>query len=297
MVKMLLTLLGGILAASTTVAATDTTSFNWKSVTPTADLQYHNCYGEYKCARLKLPLNWLDKTDKRTVAIAMIKLPATVSDNDASFGGSVFTNPGGPGNPGIQFMLARANQLRTMIDNNRHYEIVSFDPRGIGLSTPQSQCFQSALARDSMTLQLRGAGSLDQGTNALRYNHAIRESYADICQESDEEYGEIMGYTGTASVARDMVAMVDKIDELRKKTSKREEVTERDTKTKPDLPRLQYIGFSYGTILGNYFASMFPGRVGRVVLDGVSNAYDYSNGPVSVTHLPLRSSTNCHHPC
>ncbi|KAH8670493.1 TAP-like protein-domain-containing protein [Ilyonectria robusta] len=285
MVKMLLALLSGIIAASTTVKAADTTPFNWKSITPTADLQYRNCYGKYKCARLQLPLDWLNTTDKRTVAIAMTKLPATVSDNDASFGGSVFTNPGGPGIPGIPFMLARANQLRTMIDNNRHYEIVSFDPRGIGFSTPQSQCFQSALARDSMALQLRGAGSLDQGNHALRYNHAIRESYADLCQESDEEHGEIMGYAGTASVARDMVAMVDKIDELRRKTSKREEVTERGEKTKPDLPRLQYIGFSYGTILGNYFASMFPGRVGRMVLDGVSNSYDYSKGPGWLTSL------------
>ncbi|KAF7550097.1 hypothetical protein G7Z17_g5934 [Cylindrodendrum hubeiense] len=275
---MLIALLGAILTVSTTVAATDTSSFNWTSITPTTDLQYHDCYDEYRCARLEVPLNWLDEVDNRTAAIAIMKLPATVPDHDASFGG--------PGGSGVKSMFTMAHQLRTMIDNNRHYEIVSYDPRGIGFSTPRSQCFQSALARDAMTLQLRGAGGLNQGINALRYNHAIMDSYAEICQESDEAYGEIMGYAGTASVARDMVAMVDKIDELRIKASKRSEIRERGKKkTKSDLPRLQYIGFSYGTVLGNYFASMFPGRVGRVVLDGVSNAYDYSTGPGWTTCL------------
>ncbi|KPM37465.1 hypothetical protein AK830_g9111 [Neonectria ditissima] len=274
------TLFGALLAATTRAVALDS-SFDWTSVTPTADLRYHGCYDEYKCARLELPLNWLNKTDNRTVAIAMIKLPATVSDDDTSFGGSVFTNPGGPGNSGVEFMLTKAHQLQGIIDNNRHYEIVSFDPRGIGISTPQSQCFQSVLARDAMTLQIRGTGGLPRGINALRYSHAIRDSYAEICQELDKN-DEVMGYVGTASVARDMVAMVDKIDELRN-ASKRDIAGNGTNKT--GLPRLQYIGFSYGSLLGNYFASMFPGRVGRVVLDGIFNAYDYFTGAGWTTSL------------
>jgi hypothetical protein len=109
-----------------------------------------------------------------------------------------------------------------------------------------------------MELQARGTGGLTDGLESLRYNHAIRASYADLCQESDETNGEFMGYAGTASVARDMVAMVDKIDELQTNHS-----SKRGEKTQQSVPRLQYIGFSYGTILGNYFASMFPGRVGK----------------------------------
>jgi pimeloyl-ACP methyl ester carboxylesterase len=48
--------------------------------------------------------------------------------------------------------------------------------------------------------------------------------------------------------------------------------------TADQIPRLQYLGFSYGTALGNTFAFMFPGRVGRVVLDGVADAQDYIDG-------------------
>jgi pimeloyl-ACP methyl ester carboxylesterase len=45
-----------------------------------------------------------------------------------------------------------------------------------------------------------------------------------------------------------------------------------------DTPRIQYWGFSYGTVLGEYFAAMFPGRVGRMILEGVEDVHDYYQG-------------------
>jgi pimeloyl-ACP methyl ester carboxylesterase len=78
-----------------------------------------------------------------------------------------------------------------------------------------------------------------------------------------------------------MVAMVDSIDELGKKEARRGQRMEL-RKRDQDVPRLQYYGFSYGTLLGNYFASLFPERIGRLVLDGVCNADDYATGAVRV---------------
>jgi pimeloyl-ACP methyl ester carboxylesterase len=78
-----------------------------------------------------------------------------------------------------------------------------------------------------------------------------------------------------------MVAMVDSIDELEKKEARRGQRMEL-RKGDQDVPRLQYYGFSYGTLLGNYFASLFPERIGRLVLDGVCNADDYATGAVRV---------------
>ncbi|KAG6278704.1 hypothetical protein E4U46_000817, partial [Claviceps purpurea] len=80
-----------------------------------------------------------------------------------------------------------------------------------------------------------------------------------------------------------MIEMVDKMDELRKKQSNRDDGDERlelkkRGRREGNVVKLQYLGFSYGTVLGNYVASLFPERVGRVVLDGVCNADDYSNG-------------------
>ncbi|KAK5991613.1 hypothetical protein PT974_09898 [Cladobotryum mycophilum] len=60
-------------------------------------------------------------------------------------------------------------------------------------------------------------------------------------------------------------------------------ITDKDEKSDP--PRLQYIGFSYGTVLGNYFASMYPGRVQRMILDGVTDAVDWTHGPGWLTNI------------
>ncbi|KAJ4150242.1 hypothetical protein LMH87_011000 [Akanthomyces muscarius] len=79
-----------------------------------------------------------------------------------------------------------------------------------------------------------------------------------------------------------MVAMVDRIAELRQEHTTQHNDTQTlfpPLETKEDVPRLQYIGFSYGTVLGNYFASLFPERVSRMVLDGVVDSYDYASGP------------------
>ncbi|KAL6887786.1 TAP-like domain-containing protein [Trichoderma longibrachiatum] len=280
--------------------------FDWDTITPSDDLEYHDCYGEYKCARLQVPLNWLNETDPRVTTIAMIKLPAVVPDDDPAFGGAIFTNPGGPGGSGVDFLLVMGRYLRHTVDKpgRRHYEIISFDPRGIGRTTPKSDCFDNnLLARDAFLLENRGNGALTNGDGVIAYSLAIMDAFGQRCQQA----GDAMAFVGTPNVARDMVEMVDKVDELRK----REEAAARERKGKGDdsdvrtelkkrsaprrkpaelgdepgdVPRLQYIGFSYGTVLGNYFASMFPGRVGRLILDGVCNIQDYATGPGWLTN-------------
>jgi pimeloyl-ACP methyl ester carboxylesterase len=133
-----------------------------------------------------------------------------------------------------------------------------------------------------MLLEMRGTWGLDRGASSLAYTAAIRDNFGRRCKEADSGI-DIMPHAGTASVARDMVEMLDKIDALRAKEASNEaqERPELKKRTEAPVPRLQYIGFSYGTVLGNYFASLFPGRVGRMILDGVIDADDFANGPVS----------------
>ncbi|KAL7793142.1 TAP-like domain-containing protein [Trichoderma ceciliae] len=276
-------------------------SFAWDSITPSEDLEYHDCYGDYKCARLRVPLNWLNETDTREATIAMVKLPAVVPDDDPNFGGAVFSNPGGPGGSGVEFMLQMGHYLRYTVDKpgRRHYEIISFDPRGVGNTLPASDCFNNnLLSRDAFLLESRGNGPLTNGDSTIAYSLAIMDAFGQRCSQA----GDAMAFFGTPSVARDMVEMIDKVDELRKRDAAqrpkrpdahddpdaRVELRKRFAlKRKPaklhdepgHVPRLQFIGFSYGTILGNYFASMFPGRVGRLVLDGVCDVDDYATGP------------------
>lgn len=291
----------------------DVGDFDWDTITPSEALVYHDCYDKFECARLQVPLDWLNASDTRQATIAMIKLPAIVPDTDETFGGPIFTNPGGPGGSGVEMALRRGHQIqgRAATPGKRNFEIISFDPRGIGRTLPSSDCFQTdRISRDAQAFESRGVGSLDRGGNAIAYSLAMAEGTSHRCVETERHFGEAMAYVNTPSVARDMIAMLDKIHELRNgklqpvKEEERLELKRRSAEADysretgvddadPDIPRLQYIGFSYGTVLGNYFASLFPGRVGRLVLDGVSDSEDYATGPVSLRipyYIPLQLS-------
>ncbi|KAM0256962.1 hypothetical protein ACHAQJ_004663 [Trichoderma viride] len=298
-----------IAGASVSRLTASSDSFSWDSITPSDDLEYHDCHGQFKCARLRVPLDWLNETDTRVATIAMIKLPAVVPDDDPTFGGAIFTNPGGPGGSGVDFLLQMGRYLQHTADKpgRRHYEIISFDPRGVGNSLPASDCFNgNLLLRDAFLLEYRGNGPLTNGDPTIAYSLAIMDAFGQRCSQA----GDAMAFVGTPSVARDMVEMVDKVDELRKRdAAKKKKEQEAPDTYNPDtrvelkkrsalkrrpaqlhdepghVPRLQFIGFSYGTILGHYFASMFPGRVGRLILDGVCDVDDYATGPGWLTNL------------
>lgn len=159
-------------------------SFDWDTIPPSDHLEYHDCYEQYNCARLQVPLDWLNETDTRVATIAMIKLPALVPDDDPTFGGSIFFNPGGPGGSGVRVMLSMGHYLRTTVDKpgRRHYEMVSFDPRGIGYTLPTSDCFNGSLvSRDAFILESRGNGPLTNGDNSIAYSLAIMDAFGQRC--------------------------------------------------------------------------------------------------------------------
>ncbi|KAK7749355.1 hypothetical protein SLS62_008207 [Diatrype stigma] len=344
--------------------AYDVLDFDWSTITPGANLKWHACYGdgEFQCARLLVPLDWttanatntIDTStvagsgDEDAVAIAMIKLPAAVPDDDPSFGGTIFTNPGGPGGSGVRHALANAHVMRDIADRpgshdnddgdddddddreerrrrggvsgGRHYEILSWDPRGVLFTTPQVDCFDGDLAaRYAADLQRRAMGSLDGGLDVVRRQHARAKGLGHICAHggtarrrdgsaSSSPQRSILPFLSTASVARDMVEMVDRIHELRREEAAsaaarpirgadeerwsqktialrdKEQRVKRGDEDGNKLPRIQYWGFSYGSVLGNTFASMYPDRVGRMIVvanlfaDGIADADDYMAG-------------------
>lgn len=262
-------------------------SFDWHSITPSENLVFHPCWDDFQCARLLLPLDWLNETRSDTVSIAIIKLPAVVPQDDETFGGAIFTNPGGPGGSGVDYLRLIGPSLQRFIDipKKKHYEVISFDPRGIGASEPLVDCYPAnSLSRNAQILESISGGTLDLSPASLIYGFMTAKGFGRRC---DDAARDVLPFVNTPSVARDMVAMVDQLDTLRKDemenqpdTDRRIELRHAAEESSDDVPRLHYIGFSYGTILGNYFVSLFPERVGRVVLDGVCNTDDYANGPV-----------------
>lgn len=291
-------LLTGLLAtlgqAQTTPKAPE---FDWTTLTPSTSLSYSTCYEEYKCAKLSVPLDWLNNSTTNStsrVTIAIIALPATVAETDPSFGGTIVTNPGGPGGSGVEFLLEAGKLLQGIADGDKHYEILSFDPRGVGRTEPKADCYNNELSRDINALQMRSIGALDDGLDNVRRQTSLIGSVGRLCANGPD----IFKYISTASVARDMVEIVDKIDELRNSngtagTALRTRGGPRGlhARQQKDVPRLQYWGFSYGTVLGNYFASMFPERIGRVILEGVVDVHDYTEG-VSVFSLHINLPTS-----
>ncbi len=176
-------------------------------------------------------------------------------------------------------LLHDGPMLRDLVDGNKHYEMLSFDPRGVAHSTPPADCYVSEWARGAMGWQFRGMVDIDDDPAKLAWHFARAKSHGLLCANVD-----LLRFYSTAAVARDMVCIVDRVAELRngeRRTSSldTDDAAQRVVKaaTGDDVPpRIQYLGFSYGTALGNTFASMFPGRVGRMVLDGVVDPYDYT---------------------
>lgn len=281
----MLSLLGCFLAAVGLSLGSEPDQFDWdNSITPSWDLEYTPCYDGLQCARLLLPLDWLNPEDtNRTVAIAIAKLPANVSASDDTFGGTVITNPGGPGDSGVVHMLKNGHFLQGMVDGKRHYEVLSFDPRGMFHSTPNANCYEDAVERNLAQWQQQGFGLLgDSSTKQLRRRMAHATAFGQRCARADAGQSSIREYMSTASVARDMLAIVEKIEVSRQKQATGGGTTHDDgSLTRLELrsatkdARIQYFGTSYGTFLGNTFLSMFPGRVHRMILDGLVVGEEY----------------------
>lgn len=267
-------------------AAVDIKDFDWESITPGHNLSYTPCYDELQCARLIVPLDWQDESNPQTVVLAIAKLPAKVPENDPSFGGTIFTNPGGPSGSGIAHVLHLGHSLQDMSGGNKHYEILSWDPRGVGFTSPKADCYAGDFdARDIDELKEASLGPLDSSDTALKRHWAFARAYGQLCEASAKN-GSILPYLTTPSVVQDMVTILDQIHALRNSQTNvlsiKPDVDRNRVELKKrkvdDTARILYWGFSYGSVLGNTFASMYPGRVGRVILDGIVDADDYMKG-------------------
>lgn len=131
--------------------------FDWDSITPSSDLSYTPCYDKFglQCARLLVPLDWQNASNPHNVSIAIAKLPAKVPDDDPKFGGTIFTNPGGPGGSGVTFILTAGRKLQNILSGRKEYEILSWDPRGVGLTSPNADCFAGDIgAREVADVQV-----------------------------------------------------------------------------------------------------------------------------------------------
>ncbi|PWY96770.1 alpha/beta-hydrolase [Aspergillus sclerotioniger CBS 115572] len=228
-------------------------------------LNFVPCYQDYQCARLEVPLDWsaspIPNDANDTAILAIIKLSAQVDPTDERYGGSIIINPGGPGDSGVQDLLVRGKEVQKIIDspNDAHqarfFDIVSFDPRGVGNTHPPLTCFPDLLSSYLWDEAVQAEGLVDSSDRAGDHLWSRMQALGTACTDSHKQGADIGPYMNTWSTAHD----------LRHLTQLLRPDSHRDTK-------LQYWGYSYGTLLSMTYASLFPDQVQRMVLDGVVDA-------------------------
>ena len=208
-------------------------------------IDWKDCSNEtttFQCGTVTVPLDY-DHPDGQTITIALKKLPA--SDGNAEHG-SLFFNPGGPGASGVEAMTSAP---RVSEELRAAYDIIGFDPRGVGQSTPIT-CWTNDEIKQHLANPSDDAGPTDPlkgitSTNTPAQNKIDRGTANAARCAQHSQVPELLDHVGTRDVARDL-------DILR--------ATNSNTK-------LNYLGVSYGTRIGAIYADLFPGHVGRVVLD------------------------------
>lgn len=167
---------------------------------------------------------WNDTTNA-TVSIAVIKQPAVVPVTHPKYGGVTVHNPGGPGGSGVGFLLGAAPLLRGVIDsddsddeNGKYFDHLSFDPRGIGATTPRVKCFSSFMNDLFWAIRTAEQGVFSASDAAFGRLWSMDAARWESCSlPVGEGEVDIKKYVSTASVARDMLEIVEKHGEWREK--------------------------------------------------------------------------------
>jgi pimeloyl-ACP methyl ester carboxylesterase len=194
-------------------------------------IHWSDCGGGFQCATLNVPLDY-SNPQKRTISLALIRSPAK---SQAQRIGSLLMNPGGPGESGIQYLRS---DIQSLANLNQRFDLVSWDPRGVAASTPVT-CV------DGPTLDAYLA--LDTVLDDPQEKQTLVQSDKNFASACESRSGDLLPYMDSASTARDM-------DQIR---------------TAVGDAKLTYLGFSYGTFIGQWYAHLFPQNIRAMSLDGV----------------------------
>lgn len=228
-----------ILVWSTASAAPMVAKINWSS-----------CYQEFgpgfECAIVNVPMDYSTANEGAAVQLSVVRL---LAGDPANKIGSILVNPGGPGGSGVNFALFFGPFAGAILGPEvaAKFDIVGFDPRGIGRSTGV-KCFGNE--KQAVEVSAPFAFPLTAEEEAIQ--QAGDALLAHQCGQRGSKIGEHMS---TANVARDMDYIREALGES----------------------GLTYLGLSYGSYLGNVYANLFPDKVRAVVIDGVIDPVAWAN--------------------
>jgi pimeloyl-ACP methyl ester carboxylesterase len=206
------------------------------------NLSWAACRDGFECAIVPAPLDY-DDPQGAQIGISVIRLPA---GDPARRIGSLLLNPGGPGGSGVEFARAVAKYLP--LELRARFDLVGFDPRGINLSSPL-RCFDSF----DQSLAVLPPFAYPDTPDEEQVQAASDDQLAAACAAHG---GAILDHMSSADTARDMDLLRGAFGD----------------------EKLNYLGFSYGSVLGQNYANLFPSRVGAFVIDGVLDPIAWSTG-------------------
>ena len=207
-------------------ASCSSSSGSGAAIETTGALVWHRC-GAIQCATLAVPLDW-SRPDGAKITLSLARHPAREHRI-----GVLLSNPGGPGGSGIELVQQATDFVnRSVLDR---FDIVSWDPRGVGASTPVA-CNRNL----DFFYEVDGNGT-DAAT--ARANAAVSQRLVAGCRRASSR---LLPFMSTKATVNDMDAI----------------------RAAMQMPKIDYLGFSYGTYIGALYAEKYPTRVRSMVLDG-----------------------------
>ncbi len=257
-----LALLVGACSSDSTSAATEPTS---SSASPATGIDWADCGEGLQCATVAVPLDWADPGGE-TIDLAVIKHPAINPDQRI---GTVLANPGGPGDTGVGLIRSSKDDFDEWGEGR--FDWVSWDPRGTNASEPV-HCFETEAESNAFW-----DGATIPSTTAEAEAYTARVT--DLAKRCGEVMGPLLSHISTKDTVRDMDHIRELIGE----------------------DKITYVGLSYGTVIGQVYANMFPEHLRAMMLDGVVDPVAYTtdaetraaNGTVSVEEVFEQFQTTC----
>jgi pimeloyl-ACP methyl ester carboxylesterase len=246
----------GLLAAAATALPTSDLTLterntsqipDFRDVPSSPELLWTPCYKRFQCANLEVPLDYENKALGSTITAWIRLQSANSTGNDLLF------NPGGPGGSGINYILSGGGDQIIEFTGGK-FDVVSFDPRGVNASAIDMTCFPG---------NPQGPEQYTTGTYSTeqeKYAEAV--AYGRWCSAVNNNTR--VRYAGTVAVVQDMIHFTEL------------QAAKKGKNPKDSL--ISYYGVSYGTVIGQTLAALYPDRIGRVIVDANVNGQDHYDG-------------------
>jgi pimeloyl-ACP methyl ester carboxylesterase len=206
-----------------------------------AGIAWKSCGNQLQCAKVSVPLNW-HRPDGTHIQLAVIR---RLAPDQKHLIGSMFVNPGGPGESGVDFVRSAGSDLLGW--GGGRFNVVSWDPRGTNGSNPV-RCFTSQASEDQFW---RGV----QIPVTPAQSRAYVPKAIELARRCGQVSGQLLDNISTEDNARDL-------NYLRQLVGDR---------------TLTYVGLSYGAFIGEIYANLFPIQVRAIILNAVVNPIPWAN--------------------